>query len=222
MSVSKNIRKRLADAGIPFKANDNIADYITDVEREMLQDEVERRVSDLLDALVIDQENDHNTQETARRVAKMYLKEVFHGRYEKAPAKTLFPNVKQVNEVFTVGPIAVRSACSHHMVPILGQAWVGVIPSEKLIGLSKFNRLVDWIMSRPQIQEEAAAQLADELEASFNPQGLAIVVRAKHLCCQWRGVRDQSEMVSSVMRGVFMDDTAARNEFFAIIRSQGF
>ena len=100
---------------------------------------------------------DHNTRETARRVARMYLNEVFRGRYTAMPPITEFPNVEQLNELMIVGPITVRSACSHHLCPIIGKLWIGVLPNEhsNLIGLSKYARLADWVMSRPQIQEEA-------------------------------------------------------------------
>jgi GTP cyclohydrolase IA len=222
MSVADDIRSRLQAAGAPFKANDSIAEFIKPIELECLHEEVEEAVEALLDALIIDREHDHNSQDTPRRVAKMYLTEVFRGRYQPAPEITEFPNVRKVDEIYTVGPIPVRSACSHHLVPILGSAWIGAIPNMRLIGLSKFNRLTDWIMSRPQIQEEAVAQLADALEEAFEPRGLAVVVKAKHFCCGWRGVRDGSEMVSSVMRGLFRDNEAARTEFFSIIKAQGF
>ena len=155
---SEVIRERIVTAGKRFHANDNIAEFIhSDDERRQLRDEVELHIEAMLRALVIDTESDHNTQDTARRVAKMYLSEVFAGRYEQAPAMTEFPNVEKLNELMVVGPITVRSACSHHLCPIMGKLWIGVLPNAEsnLIGLSKFVRLADWIMSRPQIQEEA-------------------------------------------------------------------
>ena len=174
----------------------------------------------LLDALVIDVENDHNTIDTAKRVAKMYVQEVFKGRYLPQPKITDFPNVKDLDQIYTIGPITVRSACSHHLVPIIGHAWIGVIPSDRVIGISKFNRLTDWVMSRPQIQEESTVQLADEIETLIKPKALAVVVKAKHLCMSWRGVKDNSSMSTSVMRGLFKDDNGARNEFLNIIKGQ--
>jgi GTP cyclohydrolase I len=119
-SISERIRARLRSAGVTFLANDNIADHILDGELEGLEREVADRVRDLLRALVIDIENDHNTEETAERVARMYLHEVFKGRYHQQPKIASFPNVKQLDEIYTVGPITVRSACSHHLVPIMG------------------------------------------------------------------------------------------------------
>lgn len=222
MKISQVIRERAREMGVSFHANSNIAHIIEPAEMEALQAEVEEAVAVLLDALVIDRETDHNSIDTPRRVAKMFLREVFAGRYQPAPSLTHFPNIKQVDEIYTVGPIPIRSACSHHLVPIIGNAWIGVIPGDKLIGLSKFSRLTQWIMNRPQIQEEAVAMLADELEEAFQPSALAVVVKARHFCCGWRGVKDSSEMASSVMRGLFRENEAARNEFMGIIKGQGF
>jgi GTP cyclohydrolase I len=223
VAVAERIIARIRNAGGSYLANDNVAEYIQPGELEVLQTEVEQRVQDLLTALLIDTRNDHNTKDTARRVAKMYLREVFAGRYQPRCPVTDFPNVRQLDEIYTVGPITVRSACAHHLVPIVGQAWIGVIPSERIIGLSKFNRLADGVLCRPQIQEEAAIQLADEIEALIRPKGLAVVIRASHLCLTWRGVREgHSAMVTSVMRGSFRNNDAARAEFMSIIRGQGF
>jgi GTP cyclohydrolase I len=127
-----------------------------------------------------------------------------------------------LDEVYTVGPIAVRSACSHHLVPIVGQAWIAVKPSDRVIGLSKFNRLVEWVMSRPQIQEEATVMLADCIEQLIEPQGLAVIIKAQHLCMSWRGVRDLgTTMTTSVMRGIFLDVPSARAEVLTLLGGQG-
>lgn len=218
--LSVAIRERLQFANRRFHANDNIADFIHDeAELDALQDEVAERMQALLESLVIDTESDHNTQDTARRVARMYLNEVFAGRYCKAPAMTEFPNVEKLNELLVVGPITVRSACSHHFCPIMGRLWIGVLPNadSNLIGLSKYARLADWIMSRPQIQEEAVKTLADELERRLVPDGLAVVMKADHFCMHWRGVKDESQMTSSVMRGAFLRNSSLRREFLGLI-----
>ena len=218
--LSVALRERLQFANRRFHANDNIADFIHDeAELDALQDEVAERMQALLESLVIDTESDHNTQDTARRVARMYLNEVFAGRYRKAPAMTEFPNVEKLNELLVVGPITVRSACSHHFCPIMGRLWIGVLPNadSNLIGLSKYARLADWIMSRPQIQEEAVKTLADELERRLVPDGLAVVMKADHFCMHWRGVKDESQMTSSVMRGAFLRNSSLRREFLGLI-----
>jgi GTP cyclohydrolase I len=218
--VSIKIRERLSAARKRFHANDNIADFIEPGELDKLLDEVEAKMKGVLDSMVIDTKNDHNTGDTARRVAKMYLNEVFRGRYVKPPALTEFPNVGHLNELMIVGPITVRSACSHHFCPVIGQVWIGVMPNEhtNVIGLSKYARLAEWVMGRPQIQEEAVVQLADIIQERTQPDGLAIVMEASHFCMSWRGVKDMdSKMINSVMRGVFLKDPNLRREFLSLI-----
>ena len=218
--VSVKIRERIQAARKRFNANDNIAEFIQPGELENLLDEVAGKMQTVLDSMVIDTQNDHNTQDTARRVAKMYLKEVFKGRYVEGPEVTEFPNAEHLNELMIVGPITVRSACSHHLCPVIGQIWIGVMPNEHTngIGLSKYARLAEWIMGRPQIQEEAVVQLADLIQRKTQPDGLAIVMEASHFCMGWRGVKDMdSKMINSVMRGVFLKDANLRREFLALI-----
>jgi len=218
--VSVKIRVRIAAARKRFHSNDNIADFIQPGELEALLDEVETKMKGVLESLVIDTEHDHNTGDTARRVAKMYLTEVFKGRYLKAPAITEFPNAEHLNELMIVGPITVRSACSHHFCPVIGKIWIGVLPNERtnVIGLSKYARLAEWVMGRPQIQEEAVVQLADLIQEKTQPDGLAIVMEASHFCMSWRGVKDMdSKMINSVMRGAFLKDSNLRREFLSLI-----
>lgn len=218
--VSVKIRERLVQARKRFHANDNIADFIQPGELERLLDEVEIKMQGVLDSMVIDTAGDHNTGNTARRVAKMYLNEVFRGRYVHAPTITEFPNAEHLNELMIVGPITVRSACSHHFCPVIGKVWIGVMPNQhtNVIGLSKYARLAEWVMGRPQIQEEAVVQLADLIMEKTQPDGLAIVMEASHYCMAWRGVKDMdSKMINSVMRGVFLKDSTLRREFLALI-----
>jgi len=221
--VSVKIRERLRHARARFHANDNISRFVEPGELDALKAEVEGRLLEVLNSLVIDTENDHNTRDTAARVAKMYLTEVFRGRYAAPPPVTEFPNVEGLNELMIVGPITVRSACSHHLCPIIGRVWIGVMPNEhsNLIGLSKYVRLTDWVMSRPQIQEEAVTRLADLLTERMQPDGLAVVMEADHFCMQWRGVKDtDSKMINSVMRGVFLKDATLRREFLSLINNK--
>jgi len=220
LPVSARIRARILEARKRFHANDNISAFIRPGEIDALLEEVADRMRGVLESLVIDTESDHNTQDTARRVATMYVTEVFRGRYVPAPAVTEFPNAEHLNELMIVGPITVRSACSHHFCPILGRLWVGLMPNEhsNLIGLSKYSRLAEWIMGRPQIQEEAIAQMADLLMKKVSPDGLAVVMEADHFCMHWRGVKDdQTKMVNSVMRGSFLKDATLRREFLSLL-----
>ena len=180
--MSEVIRERVTSARRRFHANDNIAEFIhNDDELKALESEVSERIEGVLRSLVIDTDNDHNSQDTSRRVARMYLEEVFRGRYRPMPKVTEFPNAEKINELMIIGPVTVRSACSHHLVPIMGRLWIGIMPGagSQLIGLSKYARIAEWVMSRPQIQEEAVMQLADLLEARLvldaagRPSGLA-------------------------------------------------
>ena len=218
--MSVVIRERVAASKKRYYANDNISDFIQPGDMDKLLDEVEGKMKGVLDSMVIDTEHDHNTNNTARRVSKMYLNEVFKGRYLPAPTITEFPNVGHLNELMIVGPIVVRSACSHHFCPVIGKVWIGVLPNEhtNVIGLSKYARLAEWVMGRPQIQEEAVVQLADLIQDKTQPDGLAIVMEATHFCMSWRGVKDMdSKMVNSVMRGVFLKDMNLRREFLSLI-----
>jgi GTP cyclohydrolase I len=219
-AVSARIKTRLKNARRRFNANDNISEFLEPGELDSLLDEVAMRMEGVLESLVIDTDNDHNTNETARRVAKMYLTEVFKGRYIAAPLVTEFPNAAGLKELMIVGPITIRSACSHHFCPIMGRLWIGVLPNEhsNLIGLSKYARLAEWVMGRPQIQEEAISQLADLLIETVTPDGLAVVMEADHFCMHWRGVKETSaKMINSVMRGSFLKDASLRREFLSLI-----
>lgn len=223
-SVSQRIRARLHAQDVRFFANDNIAAFIAPGELEELVDEVSLKMQAVLESLVIDTAADHNTRDTSRRVARMFVKEVFGGRYEAMPPVTAFPNAAQAGELMVIGPVTVRSACSHHLCPVIGKLWIGVVPDpdSELIGLSKYARISNWIMGRPQIQEEALIQLADTLEALMSPRGLALTMQADHFCMQWRGVKDMDAgMTSNVMRGVFRQDPALRAEFLALSTRAG-
>ena len=223
--VSVKIRERLQAARKRFHANDNIADFIEPGELEQLLDEVDGKMQGVLDSLVIDTESDHNTQRhrAPRRqdVPERGVQGPLRARARRSPS---FPNVEHLNELMIVGPITVRSACSHHFCPVIGKVWIGVMPNEhtNVIGLSKYARLAEWVMSRPQIQEEAVIQLADLIQDKTQPDGLAIVMEADHFCMAWRGVKDMdTKMINSVMRGVFLKDPNLRREFLSLIqRSQ--
>lgn len=215
---SEIIRNRLKQKDQKFFCNDNISEVMEGIDFDALVDEVTGKMQGVLDSLVIDTENDHNTQETARRVAKMFVLETFSGRYQPQPKITAFPNANQYDEVYVTGPITIRSTCAHHFQGIKGKCYIGVFPGKNVIGLSKFNRLVDWISSRPQIQEEMTVQIADAVMEATEAEGIAILVQAEHMCMTMRGVREHdSAMTTSVMRGVFRDDPSMKQEFFNIV-----
>ena len=219
MSVSKEIKQRLKDAGKRFHSNDNISEYIKDGELDQLQAEVQEKMQGVLDSLVIDTDNDHNTQDTARRVAKMYVNEVFGGRFKAPPRVTSFPNMGY-KSLYTSGPISIRSTCAHHFQNIVGRAWVGIVPNGEVIGLSKFNRIVHHIAERPQIQEEMISQIANELKKYAKTEHIAVVVKAEHHCMTHRGVREhESDMTTAIMEGGFRDNKALRQEFYDLMLS---
>ncbi len=199
-----------------MKANDTIYDGLGDLQD--IENNVTEAFQGVLDALLIDTKNDHNTKDTARRVAKMFVHEIFRGRYYPPPKITAFPNVKQYDQIYMSGPMSINSTCAHHFQPITGKAYVGIFPGEKVIGLSKFNRMVDWVASRPQIQEEMTEQIADMIEKETEAKGVAVIVKAEHFCMTARGVKEhESDMVTSVVRGIFRDEPAIKAEFFSLL-----
>jgi GTP cyclohydrolase I len=218
-NLSQVIRDRITAAGARFHSNDNIAEFVQEGELEGLVDEVAAKMQGVLDSLVIDTENDHNTQDTARRVAKMFVKETFSGRYRPVPKITAFPNMGY-KSLYTTGPISIRSTCAHHFQNIVGSCWVGIVPDTEVIGLSKFNRLVHHICERPQIQEEMTTQIADALKQYAKTDNIAIVVKAEHFCMTQRGVREHaSDMTTAIMMGAFEKDPALKKEFYDICLS---
>jgi GTP cyclohydrolase I len=217
--ISKQIKQRLEEAKARYHCNDNISKYIKEGEIDLLQQEVENKFYDVLQTLVIDTDNDHNTKDTARRVAKMWVKEVFGGRYRPMPKVTSFPNMGY-KSMYTSGPISIKSTCAHHFQNIVGKAWVGIIPNGEVIGLSKFNRIIHHIAERPQIQEEMTTQIAEELQEYAHTKNVAVVVKAEHHCMTHRGVREhESDMTTAIMLGAFKDDPATRDEFYKICLS---
>ena len=201
------------------RCNDNISDIVTEKDVIKIERNVEKRFQKVLDALLIDTANDHNTQETAKRVAKMLVREIFAGRYEPKPRVTSFPNANQYDELYVTGPIKIRSTCAHHFQPIVGNAWIGVFPGKNVIGLSKFNRLVDWIASRPQIQEEMTVQIADLIEEETQAEGIAVVAKAEHMCLTHRGVKEhESDMTTSIVRGSLREEETQKREFFNLLK----
>ena len=199
-------------------ANDNISEFIDVGDLQDIENEVEEAFQGVLKALLINTDEDHNTKDTARRVAKMFVHEIFRGRYYPPPKVTAFPNAKQYDQIYMSGPITINSTCAHHFQPITGKAYVGIFPGKKVVGLSKFNRMVDWVASRPQIQEEMTEQIADMIEQETEAKGVAVIVKAEHFCMTARGVKEhESDMVTSVVRGIFRDEPAIKAEFFSLL-----
>ena len=217
---SDELRRRMTTIKHKHYANDTIFAYLDPGDVDKIEFEVADAFEDVLQALVINTKDDHNTKETVRRVAKMFVHELFKGRYYPPPEVTDFPNAKKYDQIYITGPISIDSTCAHHFQPITGNCYIGIFPGEKVIGLSKFNRLVDWIASRPQIQEEMTEQIADEIEKQTEALGVAVVIKAEHFCMTARGVKEhESEMMTSVVRGMFRDEPATKAEFFSLLNN---
>jgi GTP cyclohydrolase I len=217
--TSELIRERIKESGARFHSNDNISEFILPGELDNLVDEVQEAFSGVLERLVIDTDNDHNTHDTARRVAKMFVKETFGGRYVAAPRVTSFPNMGY-KSLYTTGPITIRSTCAHHFQNIVGKCWVGILPEDEVIGLSKFNRIVHHIVERPQIQEEMTTQIAEELKKYAKTEHVAVIVKAEHHCMTARGVREhESDMTTAIMLGAFQSDPSLKAEFYEIMKT---
>lgn len=215
----KDFFPKTNDAGQPlFDANGNHP--VTREERDVMIEELSAKFGEIFNILRIDR-NDPNSMNTPHRLAKMWVNELFAGRFEPAPKITVFPNRKQVDELIISRNITVMSVCSHHWQPISGTCAIGYIPGDYVLGLSKLSRIVEWFSRRGQIQEELGEQIADFIEEIIKPKALGVVIESKHYCMIARGVNESEEkasMVTSVMRGSLRDELPLRNEFLTLIR----
>jgi GTP cyclohydrolase I len=201
-----------------YDSNDNRV--LNDFEKQQMIIELEKRIADVMDILRISR-RDPNSTHTPYRVAKMLINELMVGRYEAAPKITIFPNRKHVNNLIISQGIEIMSVCSHHWQTISGKCVVGYIPGDYVVGISKLSRIVQWFARRPQIQEEMGEQIADYIQRILKPKALGVVIKAKHYCMISRGVEESeedSEMITSVMRGLMLNDINLRNEFLNLIK----
>ena len=221
-NLSQVIRKRLTDAGARYWAGDNISEYITDKERDMLVDELTGRFEGVLDSLVIDRHTDPNSKGTARRLAKMYVYEIMSGRYEESPNATAFPNDTDGKyEGMLVVRSELKSMCSHHHQPVSGVAYIGIIAGPKLIGLSKYSRIAQWCARRGTLQEELCMDIAREIETATGTKDVAVYIQATHGCCENRGIMAHSSLTqTTVLHGAFKTDAGVKKEFFDNIKLQ--
>jgi GTP cyclohydrolase I len=222
LNLSQVIRKRLKDANKRYWAGDNIADYITDKEKDLLVDELTGKFEGVLDSLVIDRLTDPNSQGTARRLAKMYVYEIMSGRFEESPNATAFPNdTEGAYEGMLVVRSELKSMCSHHHQPVSGVAYIGIIAGPKLIGLSKYTRIAQWCARRGTLQEELCMDIAREIEFATGSQDVAVYIQATHGCCENRGIMAHSSLTqTTVLHGAFKTDPSVKKEFFDNIKLQ--
>ncbi len=162
--------------------------------------------------------DDDSLKETPDRVAKMYVKEIFSGLNPSSfPKITSIENKLEYNEMVTVKDVSIISVCEHHFVTIDGRATISYIPKNKVMGLSKINRIAKFFSRRPQVQERLTKQIADCLCYVLDTDDVAVCIRAKHYCVVQRGVEDaESETVTSDLRGAFREDARTRQEFLTI------
>jgi len=201
----------------PRLANEAMDDALSETERAAMIGAAANKLAELFDILHIDHRNDHNTRDTPRRVARMFVDETMHGRFSSPPVLTEFENVEKFDQLIVTGPIEIRSTCAHHLMPIYGDAYIGVLPSPtgKIIGLSKYDRIVHYFCGRLQIQEELVRQIGQFIMEKTEPLGLAVRISAVHMCKTHRGVRanHRSRMVTSAYFGALETDQFRRNEF---------
>ena len=222
MSTSDKIKNKLKDAGKRFWAGDNISDYMDDGDKQALVDELAPKFEAVLEGLVIDIENDPNSHDTGRRLAKMYINELMAGRYEPMPNATAFPNDSMDRyEGMLVVRSELTSMCSHHHQIVRGVAYIGIIASEKLIGLSKYTRIAQWCAMRGTLQEELANDIVREIQKATGTENLGVYIQATHGCVENRGVKAHSSLTqTTVLKGSFKEDPGTKKEFMDNIKLQ--
>ena len=204
-----------------FWAGDNISEYVVGHRDELIANAT-KAFEGVLDALLIDRENDPNSQGTAKRLAKMYFNEIMSGRYEEAPDATSFPNeVDDGYKGMLVVRSELRSMCSHHHQPVSGVAYIGIIAADRLIGLSKYTRIAQWCARRGTLQEELCNDIAREIANATGSKNIAVYIQAIHGCCENRGIMAGSSLTqTTVLTGAFKDDMNTKKEFFDNIKLQ--
>ena len=219
--ISIIIKQRLQNANKRFFACDNVSEYINPEEHDMLIDELTEKFNAVLDSLIIDRENDPNSKDTGKRIAKMYYNEIMSGRYSPIPNVTAFPNNNEnsYNGMITVR-CEVKSMCSHHHQPVTGIAYIGVIPNNKVIGLSKYSRIVQWCARRGTLQEELTNDISNIVRIYTESENVGVYIAADHGCCTNRGIMSHSSLTqTTVLKGNF-NDPDVKKEFFDNIALQ--
>ena len=222
MIKSEQIKLRLEEAGIRYWAGDNISEVLDDGDKSDLIDEATLAFNNVLDTLIIDRRNDPNSEGSARRLAKMYFNEIMSGRYEPMPSATAFPNDSDERyDGMLVVRSELKSMCSHHHQPVAGVAYIGIIASDKLIGLSKYTRIAQWCARRGTLQEELANDIAREIGKATGAEHLGVYIQATHGCCENRGIMATSSLTqTTVLKGAFKHDAGTKKEFFDNIKLQ--
>ena len=221
-NLADAIRFKMKREGKRFWAGDNISEYVSEEDKDILIKEATEAFEKVLDTLLIDRENDPNSHGTAKRLAKMYFNEIMSGRYDPSPAATAFPNDGEDRyEGMLVVRSELRSMCSHHHQPVTGVAYIGIIAAQKLIGLSKYTRIAQWCARRGTLQEELCNDIAREIQKATGAKDLGVYIQATHGCCENRGIMAHSSLTqTTVLKGAFKDDPGTKKEFFDNIKMQ--
>ena len=222
MAKSDQIKARLDDAGIRYWAGDNISEVLQDGDKQQLIEELTPKFESILESLVIDIDNDPNSQDTGRRLAKMYINELMAGRYDPKPNATAFPNhTDDAYDGMLVVRSELKSMCSHHHQPVGGVAYIGIIAADTLIGLSKYTRIAQWCARRGTLQEELAMDICKEIMKATGSGDVGVYIQATHGCCENRGIMAHSSLTqTTVLRGAFKEDPATKKEFMDNIKLQ--
>jgi GTP cyclohydrolase I len=222
MTIKDKIKQRLVDNNVRYWANDNIADYIEEGEKQQLIDEAVPAFENMLQSLLIDTETDPNSIDTARRMAKMYINEIMSGRYDQMPNPSSFPNyIEGGYEGMLVVRSELTSLCSHHHQTVKGVAYIGIIAGPKLLGLSKYTRIAQWCAMRGTLQEDLNGMIANAIQKETGREHDGVYGQATHGCCENRGIRAKSSLTqTTVLRGAFKDNPATTKEFMDNIKMQ--
>ena len=227
MTITKEITARLIASKKRFHANDNISEFIKEGELELLEKELTEKFEEVLTTLIIDTQTDPNSKGTAKRLARMYLDEVMWGRYFPPPKVAAFPNDGSHGTAPYKGMLVVRaelnSMCSHHHQPVTGVAFIGIIPGDKVIGLSKYVRVAQHCARRGTLQEELCGDIANAIMKATQSGDVAVYIEAEHGCCTNRGIMAKSSLTqTTVLHGDFLNDASVKKEFFDNIHLQKF
>ena len=222
MSISEEIKRRLTEDKKRYYASANISDYIKEGETDQLIDEVTTKFEDVLDSLLIDRFNDPNSMDTPRRLAKMYVNELMRGRYFPAPKVTTFPNTDPQDRYSGLINVRaeIKSMCSHHHQPVTGVCYIGLLPSVRLIGLSKYARIAQHCARRGTLQEELARQICDRIVELTGATDVGVYIQATHGCMENRGVMSHSSLTqTTVLHGQFFNPSV-KDEWMRQIQLQ--
>jgi len=222
MSITDDIKQRLQSAGTRYWAGDNISQHIKEGEHQLIIDELTPKFEAVLDSLIIDRHNDPNSQDTGRRMAKMYVNELMRGRYFPMPNATAFPNhVEDGYGGMLVVRSEIKSLCSHHHQPVAGVAYIGIIAADTLIGLSKYTRIAQWCARRGTLQEELNNEIARQISKATGSKNVGVYIQATHGCCENRGIHAHSSLTqTTVLKGAFQQDQTTKKEFMDNIKLQ--